>query len=52
MAVGADSSTITLNLSELEMYIRPGERWSFTATKTTGGTSGVVGVGISWLDRP
>lgn len=48
----AGAGTQTFNLKELGVYLRPGDRWVVTAAKTSGGTNGVVNVGITWKDLP
>jgi len=45
------NSTINVNLGELGEYLRPGDRWIFSAAKTVSGTNGVVGIGVTWKDR-
>ena len=44
-------STVNINIGELGDYLRPGDRWVFSAAKTTSGTNGVVGIGVTWKDR-
>jgi hypothetical protein len=39
-----------VNLKPLDMYLRPGDRWVFTATISSGGAADVH-VGVTWLER-
>jgi len=40
-----------INISDLDMSIRPTDRWAFVATKKTGGADGLVTIGCSWKER-
>lgn len=48
----AGGTAENIDLKPLDMFLRPGDRWVFSAGKlTSGGTAGVVGVGLTFLDR-
>ena len=38
------------NLKPLNMFLRPGDRWAFTCSLSSG-AEGVVTVGVTWLER-
>ena len=47
----AGDGVVIYDMKNLGLFLRPGDRWVFSAAKTTGGTSGVVGIGLTWKDR-
>ena len=46
---GAESKEV--DIKSLNLFLRPGDRWVFTAELTSGGANGLVSVGITWLER-
>jgi len=40
-----------IDLKALNVFLRPGDRWVFTAELSSGGSDGLVSVGVTWLER-
>jgi hypothetical protein len=45
------SQSKDINISHLNLRLRPTDTWVFVVTKLTGGSDGAVTVGLTWLER-